>query len=264
MSRGMATRRRGLRAQTWVEESSSVESIVDEAEQRAERLDAENARLRDELAEAEGWYRLLQADHASLQHKHEQVGCKVGKLQSELDRLESRNQELEAVIDRPVESRRTAGSTQKEMTMIRINEGFRSLRRHKWASAALVALVTLLARDPGVQGLFNSAVAKVRDLGNGNGADRDRSNSGFVLYAAMIQARDEAEKARADYNERESMLKGDALLESQDQVRSAKARYRQARLAFLPELARQCDQVKLPVPKEASEALALLKQETRD
>ncbi len=103
MSRAMATRRRGLRAQTWVEESSSVESIVDEAEQRAERLDAENARLRDELAEAEGWYRLLQADHASLQHRHEQVGRKVGQLQSELDRLESRNQGLEAADDRPVD-----------------------------------------------------------------------------------------------------------------------------------------------------------------
>ncbi len=80
----------------------------------------------------------------------------------------------------------------------------------------------------------------------------------------MIQARDEAEKARLEYNERESTLKGDALLEAQDRLRSAKARYRQARLAFLPELARQCEQVKLPVPKEATEALALLKQETRD
>jgi hypothetical protein len=260
----MATRRRGLRAQTWDDESSSSESVVDETEQRADRLDSENARLRDELAEAEGWYRLLQADHASLQQKHEQVGRKVGTLQSELDRLESRNQGLEAEVDRPIGSRRPAGSTQKEMTMLRINEGFRSLKRHKWASAALVALVTLLARDPGVQGLFSSAMAKVRELGKGNGADRDPSTSGFVLYAAMIQARDEAEKARAEYNDRESTLKGDALLEAQDRLRSAKARYRQARLAFLPELARQCEQVKLPVPKEATEALAMLKQESRD
>jgi hypothetical protein len=260
----MATRRRGLRAQTWDDESPSGESIVDEAEQRADRLDADNARLRDELAEAEAWYRLLQADHASLQHKHEQVGRKVGQLQSELDRLESRNRELEAADDRPVGPGRAAGRIRKETAMMRINEGFKSLKRHKWASAALVAFVTLLARDPAVQGFFSSAVAKVRELGQEKGPDRDPKASGFVLYAAMIQAGDEAEKARLEYNERESTLKGDALLEAQDRLRSAKARYRQSRLAFLPELARQCEQVRLPVPKEATEALALLKQETRD
>ena len=59
-------------------------------------------------------------------------------------------------------------------------------------------------------------------------------------------------------------LKGDALLEAQDRLRATKARYRQARLAFLPELVRQCEEARLPVPKEASEAFASLEQETRE
>jgi hypothetical protein len=264
MSRSMATRRRGLRAQVVDDASLAADSLVDESEQRAERLDADNARLRAELAEVEGWYGLLRADHASLRARHEQVGRKAGELHAELDRLGSRNRELEALVDRPAGPGRAAGSVKDGTTMIRINDGLRSLRRHKWASAALVAFATLLARDPGVQGLFHSALSKVRELGKGGDPARDPSASGFVLYAAMIQARDDAEKARADYNDREATLKGDALLEAQDRLRAAKARYRQARLAFLPELARQCEQVKLPVPREATEALAMLRQESRD
>jgi hypothetical protein len=260
MSRGITTRRRGLRAQAWEEEASSDLSIVDESDRRADRLDAENVRLRDALIETEGWYRLLQADHASLQARHGQVGRKSVELQAAIGRLESRNRELEVLEDRPAGSARAAATSGKESTMVRIQDGLKSLGRHKWASAALVAFATLLARDPGVQGLFSSVVSKVR----GDEAGRDQASSGFVLYVAMIQARDEAEKARADYNEREATLKGDALLEAQDRVRSAKSRYRRARVAFLPELARQCDRAKLPVPREATEALALLQQEPKD
>ena len=147
---------------------------------------------------------------------------------------------------------------------MRINEWFRSFRRHKWASAAVLALATLLVRDPAVQGVFSSALARVRELVKGGESGRDPASSGFVLYAAMIQARDEAEKAREGYNAREATLKGDALLEAQDRLRASKARYRKARLAFLPELARQCEQARLPVPKDAMESLASLRSETRD
>ncbi len=148
--------------------------------------------------------------------------------------------------------------------MIRTNDWFRSIRTHKWASAAVLALMTLLARDPGVQGVFSSALARVRDLGQRNENAPESNSSGFVLYAAMIQARDEAEKVRQEYNTREATLKGDSLLEAQDRLRASKARYRQARLAFLPELARQCEQARLPIPTEARESLASLRQEMKD
>ena len=80
----------------------------------------------------------------------------------------------------------------------------------------------------------------------------------------MIQSREQLERARREYNESESRLKGDALLEAQDRLRTAKARDRQAKLAFLPELVRQCDQARLPVPREAAETLAALHTETAD
>ena len=67
--------------------------------------------------------------------------------------------------------------------------------------------------------------------------------------------------AARDYNERESTLKGDALLEAQDRLRAAKSRYRQARLAFWPELAEQCRQAGVPVPREAAEALVVVKND---
>ena len=121
MSRAMATRRRGLRTHSLDDESSMGESIVDESEQRAERLDADNARLRDELTEAEGWYRLLQADHGSLQARHGQVGRKAGELQAKVDRLVLKNQELEALVD----STETVGASG---SIFRGNDDYESLQ----------------------------------------------------------------------------------------------------------------------------------------
>ena len=263
MSRGEASRRRGLRATTWDEESPGVAVLVEDADRRAGRLDVENARLQDALTEVEGWYRLLQADHASLQARHDQVGRKAAQLQLEADRLESENRGLEALLDRPAGPVRGAGTPEKdETTMNRIKAALRSVTRHKWASAALVAFATLLARDPGVQSVFSSGLARVRDLA-GKSEVAETSPSGFVLYAAMSQAREDSERARLEYNERESSLKGDALLEAQDRLRATKARYRQARQIFLPELIRQCRQANLPVPKEAQEQYASLEQESK-
>jgi hypothetical protein len=256
------SRRRGERAlDRQAEESPLTLQLIDESDRRAERVDAENARLRDRIAEVEAWYQLLQADHATLQHRHEQVGRKAAEVQAECDRLISRNRQLEALADRPAGPGRSAQQGKERIQMTRISSWFQMAREHKWGAALTLALATLLARDPGVQELFSSAIAKVRQAGGGNDRSREPASSGYIRYAAMIQARDEAEKARSDYNDRESSLKGDALLEAQDRLRTAKARYRQTRLAFLPELARQCDQARLPVPREAAEALASLRQE---
>ena len=141
----------------------------------------------------------------------------------------------------------------------------KGLRGNRWAAAALVAIGTLLARDPIVQGGVSSVVSQARRaVSGGDEASRDASASGFVNYAAMLHAREQAERARLDYNTNEATLKGDALLEAQDRLRGAKARYRQARLAFLPELARQCERARMPLPRETAEELAALKAETHE
>jgi predicted negative regulator of RcsB-dependent stress response len=78
----------------------------------------------------------------------------------------------------------------------------------------------------------------------------------------MISSLERLERARAEYNKGEETLKGDALLEAQDRLRAAKARYREARHAFLPELARQCEQARVSLPREAAQALAALNDES--
>ena len=146
--------------------------------------------------------------------------------------------------------------------MARISDFVRKIRRHRWATAAVVAIATLVARDPAVRGALGSALNEtLRFAGVERFADRSAATSGFLRYAALVQSRDQAEQARRDYNERESTLKGDALLEAQDRLRAAKSRYRQARLAFWPELAEQCRQAGVPLPREAAEALVVVKNE---
>lgn len=265
MSRGTMSRRRGARAPEEAAEECPVNlHLVEESDRRADRLDAENQGLREALEESEAWYRLLVADHAALGKKHEQVGRKAGELRAEVDRLGSSNRELEALVGRPEGPGRSAVRSKERSDMMRIGKLMRSAREHKWGAALAVALATLLARDPGVRELFSAALAKVRPAGEAGESARDPSASGFVRYAVMIQAGDEAEKARSEYNRREADLKGDDLLEAQDRLRAAKARHRQARLAFLPELARRCELARLPVPREAAEALASLRQGDRD
>ena len=149
--------------------------------------------------------------------------------------------------------------------MRRISDFIRSARRHKWATAAVVTIATLLARDPTVQGAIGSALSRARQVVRGDASeDRTPADSGFLRYAAMIHGREQAERARREYNENEARLKGDALLEAQDRLRTAKARDRQARLAFLPELARQCELARVPLPREAADALAELNNVTAD
>lgn len=264
MGRGMTARRRMARAPAPAEDEIGAEAFVDDSESRADRLDEEAGRLQAELTEVEAWYRLLRADHASLQARHGQVGRKNSEIRAEADRLRSRIRELEALADRPDGSGRVADHREQGITMMTPKKWPAAARRHKWATAALFALATLVARDPAVQALFASAIARVRQAGKGDGSAADAASNGYVRYAAMIQARDEADRARAEYNAHESTLKGDALLEAQDRLRAAKVRYRRARLAFLPELAARCELAHLPVPQDAARELALLGQEARD
>jgi hypothetical protein len=236
-------------------------SELDELQGQADRLGTENNRLRDQVAEVEGWYRLLQADHAVLQTKAARSSRRVTELQAESNRLASDNQDLQSLVVRYEEAGR--GITHQERTfMARITDFVRTIRRHRWATAAVVAIATLVARDPSVRGLLGSALDEtLRFAGVEWSAERSTARSGFLRYAALIQSRDQAEQARRDYNEREGTLKGDALLEAQDRLRAAKRRYREARLAFWPELADQCRQAGVPVPREASEALVVMKNE---
>ena len=261
MSRDTRARRRHDNGHVGHAEPYRVASELDELQEQNDRLGTENTRLRDQLAEVEGWYRLLQADHTVLQTKAARSSRRVSELQAESNRLASDNQDLQSLVVRYEEAGR--GITHQERTfMARISDFLRTIRRHRWATAAAVAIATLVARDPSVRRVLGSALNEtLRFAGIERSADRSAATSGFLRYAALIQSRDQAEQARRDYNERESTLKGDALLEAQDRLRAAKNRYRQARQAFWPELAEQCRQAGVPVPREAAEALVVVKNE---
>jgi len=266
MGRGMAARRRRDDTAAWDAETFVVACALEQEEQGG-RLDAENARLREDLREVEGWYRLLQADHATLQGRMAESGRRMTALQAESNRLAAENQDLHALVARsaPDQERRPGYVSGKENSMIRVADFLRSARRHRWAAAALATIATLLARDPTVRDVFASAADRVRQaVGHEAGEGRATADSGFLRYAAMIQSREQVDRARREYNENEGRLKGDALLEAQDHLRAARARDRQARLAFLPELARQCERAGMPLPREAAEALAALDRETAD
>ena len=264
MGRGATARRRCSTDRTAGFEFGLAGTEAD-GEARCERLEGENARLREEIAEVQGWYQLLKVDHAALQSRHRQVGRKTAEVQAERDRLDGENRELQALAfarGGPGDDTRGSAGGRLMTGLVRFLKG---LRRNRWGAAALVAIGTLLARDPIVQGGVSSVVSQARRaVSGGDESARDASASGFVNYAAMLHAREQAERARLDYNTNEATLKGDALLEAQDRLRGAKARYRQARLAFLPELARQCERAGMPLPRETAEELAALKAETHE
>jgi hypothetical protein len=269
----MAARRRRDDGDVWAAGPVGVASELEELQEQGERLGAENARLKEEARELEGWYRLLQVEHGSLRSRLEQSGRRMTELQAEANRLSAENQELRALVSRaapdaagPGANRDEPGQgTGEESSMNRIFDVIRSIRRHRWATAAVVAIATLLARDPSVQGSLGSALNRARQAIRGDAAEgRTQADSGFLRYAAMIQGREQLDRARREYNENESRLKGDALLEAQDRLRAAKVRDRQARLAFLPELARQCELAGMPLPQDAAVALADLKNASAD
>jgi hypothetical protein len=263
MSRNAAARGRRPNTEAWLAVCDRVERDEDPWQEPEEQLREENARLRDQVADVEGWYRLLQAEHFTLQDNDRRNSRRTTELQAEVNRLDGENHDLRGLVARLVDTAPVIQEPREGSSMTRIGTVFRTLQRNKWATAALVTIATLLARDATVHGVFAGVAAKARQAA---GFDRDGARapaeSGFVRYAAMINSRDQLERARKEYNEGEGRLKGDALLEAQDRLRAAKARDREARLAFLPELARQCEQAKVGIPREAAEALAALKSGT--
>src|SRR3954447_7400578 len=100
MSRRAAAGRRRADTAAWAAVCGRVagEDEPDEGQGPDEQLRAENARLREQLTEVEGWYRLLQQDHASLQANDRRTGERLTELQGEVNRLAVENQELNAVL----------------------------------------------------------------------------------------------------------------------------------------------------------------------
>jgi hypothetical protein len=229
-----------------------------EFEEQIEALRAENDGLREQVAEVEGWYRLLQADHAALQARHGRCGREAVALRGELNRLELEAKQWQDIVARQQEA---AAHREEASPMKRFWTAARQVAQHKLAVVAVVAFGTLLARDPWIGGLIGAARDRAVEAFRGREAVGTEAD-GYLRYAAMINARDAAEQARRAYNEREAELMGDALLEAQDRLRSAKTRDREARLAFLPVLARRCQAANVPMPAEAAVALAELNAES--
>src|SRR5947209_11802820 len=99
MSRRAPARRRAD-TEAWAAVCGRVEGEDgwDEGEGPIEQFCAENARLCERLTEVEGWYRLLQQDHASLQANDRRTSQRLTELQGEVNRLAVENQELNAVL----------------------------------------------------------------------------------------------------------------------------------------------------------------------
>lgn len=266
MSRGAAARQRRVHAAARLAVCGrvAIAEADDELRELGDEFREENRSLRDRVTEVEGWYRLLQAEHSALQDNHSRTSRRTSELQTEVNRLERENHELRvwlSLYDEAGEEPRPQPPQHEDSQMIRPRTVIQGIRTHRWAAAAVMAIGTLLLRDASVHGLLARAAERARQA---VGAGHDSASSGFVRYAAMINSRDQLERARTAYNHGEASLKGDALLDAQDALRTAKARYRLARLAFLPELARQCSQANVALPPEAAEALAALERDATD
>lgn len=232
---------------------------VAELEERVEALDAENAALKDQVTEVESWYRLLQIEHDDLRKRHGRCGLEAVAIRDELNRLEVESRELRDIVARCHD---VATHHQDITHMKRFAELVKSAARHKLATFAVVAIGTLLVRDPAVSGFFSTASDRLAQAIKGRDQALD-PDDGYLRYARMVNARQAAEAARSAYNEHEAGLKGDALLEAQDRLRNVLAADRQARLAFLPELARRCQAANVPVPGEIAVALTEIEAEAR-
>ncbi len=100
MSRDTRARRRHDNGHVGHAELYRVASELDELQEQNDRLGTENTRLRDQVAEVEGWYRLLQADHTVLQTRAARSSRRVTELQVESNRLASDNQDLQSLVVR--------------------------------------------------------------------------------------------------------------------------------------------------------------------
>ncbi|RUL88261.1 mitotic spindle assembly checkpoint protein MAD1 [Tautonia sociabilis] len=262
MSRNARRRRERLVPQGW----DAIGALADVAivpgpevdPSAADRLQGETDRLRRRVDEVEGRFRLVHRDRESIRKDRDRANSRVRELQAELNRLADEHEGLRAHLDRlRADSPHPAtivmeGAPQMNSVATLLGKAW----RNKAVTVAALAVGLLVARDPAVSGAVRS-VAESAASAVGRG---DREN-GYLGYARMVAASLEYEAARRAYNESADSLDGDALLEAQDNLRAARLRDREARLAFLPELARRCAEAGVPVPQRDAVALEDLKAE---
>src|SRR5262245_43804902 len=123
MSRSSLARRGRAEFEAW---RADCDRDADERDERDE-FAAENASLRERVEEVEGWYRLLQADHARLQDQSRRNGLRTTELQREVNRLEEENEQFRALADR----RGGPGTQAEEAPMSRFQQSIQVIRRNK-------------------------------------------------------------------------------------------------------------------------------------
>ena len=264
MSRNARRRRERLVLHNWDASGAlaDVAIVPGPAEDREaiDRLGEENDRLRERAEELEGRYRLACRDRESIRADRARAYSRASRLQAELNRMADEHEGLRAHVDRLESGRETIETINMEgvAPMNRVASLMNLVRKNKAASAAVLAVGALVARDPVVSGAVRS-VAESAASAVTRGDRGGQAEDGYVRYARMVAAADEYDAARRVYNASSETLAGDELLEAQDELRAARLRDREARLAFLPELARRCADAGVPVPEADAVALADLK-----
>ncbi len=221
-------------------------------------------KLQERVAEVEGWYRLLTGEHAALRSDRDRLARHAEALQSELTRIKDEAEALRLHVDRletecdPEElSPRAMQGTSPMNWIVNLSQ---RVWKQKAVLVAVVALATMIARDPAVSNILGSTTAWIASTMERS--DQESESDGYVRYAQMVTATSQYEEVKQWYNENEASLSGDTLLEAQDRLRAARLRDLEARLAFLPELARHCAEAGVPVPEGDAAALAAIEAET--
>jgi hypothetical protein len=264
MSRNARRRRERLVLHNWDAPGAlaDVAIVPGPAEDREaiDRLGEENDRLRERAEELDGRFRKVCRDRESLRGDRDRAHARATRLQAELNRLLDEHEGLRAHVDR-LESARDHFEPINREGVARMNRVANLMSfawRNKAASVAVLAVGALVLRDPIVSGAVRSVAETAASAVTPGNPDGDPGD-GFVRYARMVAANGEYEAARRFYNESSETLAGDELLEAQDELRAARLRDREARLAFLPELARRCAEAGVPVPEVDAVALEELK-----
>jgi hypothetical protein len=225
------------------------------------QLIEENKALRTQVVAVEARNRMLQTTQADLRKVHLNTTRHAAQLQAECNRLATENRQLQQLAEHPGGPSGAAGRSatgrgptvrHQEARFMKFVSILKGVVTSRWGLPA-VAVAVLMARDPAVRGLASSAAERLGAVSPG-AADTDPA-AGYLGFARLVNARAAYEAARASYNAKAESLKGDALLEAQDALRAAKARYAQARAAFVPALRDACTRADVPFPGQA-DALA--------
>lgn len=100
--------------------------------------------------------------------------------------------------------------------------------------ALICALVTLMTLAENA-GLFRLS-GRLLSL---SGIRKSDGSDGYVTYVAYVKAKADYNRAKTFYEAHENTLKGIALADAVDELRSSQRAYEKARKAFFPELARR-------------------------